>query len=489
MLLSLLAFMLMVGGHAQSYLGTWEGLLRTETRNLPILLWIEASDTAKSGLSIRFQSPRQTMQKFRFQQIDIQADRFRWQANAPAAVLVGRMNLQDSSLEATWEQGNSKHAIRFTRYTGESQLTRMRRPQTPQAPFPYRVDSVIFPALYSSIQFAGTLTIPFGASVEKPVPAVLLLSGSGPSDRDESIFEHKPFAVIADALTKAGYAVLRVDDRGVGKSTGKHYPATSHDFSLDAEAAFQYLRGVIGVDSTRCGLLGHSEGGLIAAILAARVPAVSFVISMAGPGAPIIALMGRQNELLLLSRGIKKRAARSYRSWYEKALPAILQAADSVEARIQVMDQFEAWRKRRTEAEVEQITGVKNQATLRAFLVPLIQLRNNVWFRYFLESDPAEFWREVRVPVLAINGSRDVQVDAKQNLTAIKRIMKRNGNKQVEIVLLDGLNHLFQRCQFCTVDEYGDLEQTIDPVFIQTVMNWLKRRFSESSEDKRLTKR
>lgn len=476
-LLSLFAWVLSWTAGAQSYHGTWEGMLQTKTRNLPILLFIEPSDTAASKWSIRFQSPRQTMQKFRFQQIDIQGDRFRWWATSPAVSLKGRMNMQDSSLEAVWEQGKSTYAIRFTRFTGESELARVRRPQTPQAPFPYRVDSVVFPALYSSIQFAGTLTRPKTATAANPVPAVLLLSGSGPSDRDESMSGHKPFAVIADALTRAGYAVLRVDDRGVGKSTGKHYPATTYDFSLDAEAAFQYLRQVVGVDSTKCGVLGHSEGGLIAAMLAARVPSVSFVISMAGPGARIISLMGRQNEALLLSRGIKKRLARSYRSFYEKALPAILQAEDSVQARIQLVAQFETWRKKHKASEVEQMTGITDQANPRSFLVPFIQLRNNVWFRYFLETDPEMFWKEVRVPVLAINGTKDIQVDADQNVSAIKRILHKHGNKQLEWVKLEGLNHMFQRCQFCTADEYTDLEQTIDPVFIQTVVDWMKRKW------------
>ena len=474
--LSCFCTMWILAGQAQSFLGTWEGLLRTETRNLPILLWVEVSDTAKSGLSIRFQSPRQTTQKFRFQEIDLQGDRFRWYASSSGVTLRGRMNLQDSSLEAIWEQGKTKHAIRLTRYIGESVLARVQRPQTPQAPFPYRVDSVVFPALYSSIQFAGTLTRPTSATGENPVPAVLLLSGSGPSDRDETISGHKPFAVIADALTRVGYVVLRVDDRGTGKSTGKHYPATTYDFSLDAEAAFQYLRGTVGVDSARCGVLGHSEGGLIAAMLAARVPTVSFVISMAGPGAPIIELMGRQNEALLLSRGIKKRAARSYRSWYESALPAVLQAPDSVQARMQLTAQFDTWRNSRKPAEVEQMTGVTNAATLRSFLVPLLQLRNNVWFRYFLETDPKEFWEKVRVPVLAINGTKDIQVDADQNLEAIQRILRNSGNTQFEIVSLGGLNHLLQRCQFCTVEEYSDLEQTIDPAFLEAVIGWMKRK-------------
>lgn len=461
-------------GMAQKLVGDWEGLLRTETSNLPILLHFIRAKVA-GGVLVQFQSPRQSKARITFNKVEIGLDSFQLESTPVGIRLEGTIQDSNSVLVGFWKQGGKSYPVRFNRYTGESALAQIRRPQTPVPPFPYRSDSVTIPAIYSSLQFGGTLTRPTSADAKRPVAAVLLIAGSGPSDRDETMFEHKPFAVLANALTLAGYAVLRVDDRGVGTSTGKFYPATTHDFSLDAEAAFQWLRQQPGIDSTRCGLIGHSEGGLIAAMLAARVPSVAFVVSMAGPGVDIIKLMGKQNQDLLISRGVPEEAAGSYRIWYMKSLKRILSAPDSSRARQWLTDDFQVWRDRWPDSIVFSITGVQANQSPRNFLSSLLSVYNNVWLRYFMETKPSQFWKQVKVPVLAINGMRDIQVSALSNLTGIQRSLWQSGNRNLERVAMEGLNHMFQRCQRCTVEEYGELEQTLDEQVPATIIAWLNK--------------
>lgn len=296
------------------------------------------------------------------------------------------------------------------------------RPQEPKAPFPYLSEEVSYPSRAEKVQMAATLTLPKGKG---PFAAVILISGSGPQDRDESLAEHKPFWILADHLTRAGVAVLRYDDRGTAKSTGTFRGSTTHDFAQDAQGAVGYLRSRKDIDAARIALIGHSEGGLIAPMMAAADPKVAAIVMLAGPGL--------NGEKII-----------------EQQLYDTLRAEGVPESQFPLMRQ--------------------NQ------LDSLAKLReSDAWLKNFLSFEPATVLKQVRCPVLALNGSRDTQVSAEQNLPAIEKALSEGGNKKVTAKKLLELNHLFQRAKTGAVSEYGKIEETMAPEALNEVTTWLKK--------------
>ena len=340
-----------------------------------------------------------------------------------------------------------------------------KRPQTPKGPFPYSVDEVSFKNPTDGGAFAGSLTYPKKGG---PFPTVLLITGSGAQDRDETIMGHKPFLVLADHLTRAGFAVLRVDDRGAGKTKADVASATVELHATDAQAALTFLRTRKQVDKKRIGVIGHSEGGLIAAVVAAADKDVAFVVSLAGTGIPGAELMPLQaGAILAATATLSKPTLKQI-----EALQAEVMAALMAGTRGAKLEKLVA----RVLAEGARLTGaeaVPAEQTLAAAKQRLPQLISP-WFLSFLKLDPAVHWTKVRCPVLALNGTKDVQVPAKINLAAIKKAAV--GNKRVETVALPGLNHLFQKAKTGAIEEYAVIETTIDPSVLKRLTEWLKKR-------------
>lgn len=327
------------------------------------------------------------------------------------------------------------------------------RPQEPKPPFPYEARPVTFDGGAPGVKLAGTLTVPPGAG---PFPAVVLISGSGPQDRDETLMGHKPFLLLADTLTRRGVAVLRYDDRGTAQSTGTFGTALGRDFADDAAAAHAWLRTQPGIDPARVGLMGHSEGGLIAPQVAGRDPAVAFVVLLAGPGVPGREIMQVQRRAVLRAMGLPPAAVESAAAQGDALDAAILASLSPEAARTEA-------RRLLTAAGVPAET-VEGQVAMLA----------SPWYRDFLAHDPRPALKALKVPVLALNGSVDAQVVASQNLPALREALA--GNPAAEVVELPGLNHLFQTSATGDPGEYGNLPETMSPAALKVISDWIARR-------------
>lgn len=329
-----------------------------------------------------------------------------------------------------------------------------KRPQTPQPPFPYREEQVSFasPKARMTVTLAGTLTLP-----PKPLGAVVLIAGSGPQTRDEEVAGHKVFWVLADYLTRHGIAVLRYDKRGIGASTGDYAHATSFDFADDAQAAVAYLRSRPEIAHLRIGLIGHSEGGLVAPIVADADPKVAFVVLMAGPGENGLKLLLEQGDLLLKAGGASDAAIAESHTIRAAIFAAIRDQADP----------------QKRDAAVRAIIAATPAAKTMTPAVIDAQVHNvsSDWFHNFFSYDPVPALARIRVPVLAVAGSRDLQVPPEENLAGIRAALAHN--RHVTIVELPGLNHLFQPATTGSVSEYGAIEQTIAPEALTTITDWV----------------
>jgi len=336
--------------------------------------------------------------------------------------------------------------------TGLSIAVFAQRPQEPRPPYPYSARDVTFDNKTAGIRLAGTLTLPPGKG---PFPAVALISGSGRQNRDDAIFGHKPFLLVSDYLTRRGIVVLRYDDRGEGDSQGDYDAATTADLSWDAEAAFEYLKTRPEVETGRIGLAGHSEGGAIAAMVAARNPRVAFVISLAGGAVP-----GGQ---ILHDQGLAIRRAQG-------ASQADLDAQDRRHGPI--MAAFGAPDPARA---LREIFGDSPgaEAQIKAMLGP--------WMRFFITYDPSTAIAKVKCPVLAMNGERDLQVIPDPNLNAWEAALRKAGNKDFTVRRLPGLNHLFQTCEDGLPEKYGEIEETMSPIALDTMASWILKRFARGS--------
>ena len=347
-----------------------------------------------------------------------------------------------------------------------AQLLAPKRPQTPTPPFPYAVEQVSFtnPAA-PDVTLAGTLTIPEGPG---PHPVVVLISGSGPQDRDETIFAHKPFAVLADHLSRKGVAVLRYDDRGVAASTGDFAQATSREFASDAWSAVEFLRTRSDIDAKRIGLIGHSEGGIVGPAVAAEHPKqIAFVVMLAGPGVPGHEIIREQLGLIMKASGADDEAIARERGFSERMYVALL-ASEPGQARAALEPVLKEWYEGLDPAEKQGIGDFEQAVDDR--VKPL----DTPWMRYFLAYDPAPTLKKLKMPVLAINGDLDLQVAPDQNMPAIQKALAKN--EQAEFVRLPGLNHLFQPATTGSPNEYGSIETTLDPAMLEVVSKWVRKQ-------------
>jgi pimeloyl-ACP methyl ester carboxylesterase len=339
----------------------------------------------------------------------------------------------------------------------------------PEVPVPYDVEDVSFQN--GDVTLAGTLTLP---PTEGRHPAVVLVTGSGPQNRDESLgggIAIKPFRLLADALTRAGVAVLRYDDRGVGKSTGTFSTATLSDFADDAEAAVRYLLTRDDIDPNRVGLLGHSEGGLVAAMLGARNQDLDFIISLAGPGVNGRDVLRVQNQRILEAEGATQENIDAQLAFVEKLFGA-LDDPQEIERLVydRVLEQLNALPadKRAAIGDPEQYARAQAKAAAQQY--------SAASFASFVKYDPAPDWAQTKVPVLAIFGGKDVQVDAAQNAPAVAAALARAGNEDHEIVVLPQANHLFQAAQTGGLAEYAKLPAEFTPDLLPTIVDWLEVR-------------
>lgn len=376
------------------------------------------------------------------------------------AAFQGRVSANGDTLAGSWEQGGGSAPLTFVRGAKMAELV---RPQEPKRPFPYREEEVSFQSV-PGVRLAATLTLPQGRG---PFPAAILITGSGPQDRDEALLGHKPFLVLADYLTRRGIAVLRYDERGVGRSTGSFAAANSEDLARDAEAAVGFLAARPEIARRKVGLVGHSEGGLIAPMVAARSNSVAFVVMLAGPGLRGDSLLRLQGAALLRASGASEEMIRQSDATQARIFAAVRAGGDSA-----------AVVRRVREALLAGMTPAQRaQAGTLDPLPPQVQAALTPWFRYFLSYDPQPALRRLSVPTLALNGSLDLQVPAKPNLEAIGAALRAGGNRDFRTAELPGLNHLFQTARTGALAEYGQIEETFAPAALEAVASWIVQRF------------
>jgi uncharacterized protein len=375
--------------------------------------------------------------------------------------------VREGTITGTFTQGGQSLPFHLERSLASS--PEPRRPQTPEPPFPYEVEEVTYQN--GEITLAATLTVPSGPG---PFPAVVMITGSGPQDRDETIFGHRPFAVIADHLTRGGVAVLRADDRGVGGSTGSPATATSQDFAGDALAGLRWLQARPEIASHRIGLLGHSEGAMVAPVAAAEDPSVAFIVMLAGTGVPLADVMVAQARLLSLAAGADPAQVERQEEAQRELFRLVAAGAEVPVLRDQMRKLIEV------QIGMAQPGQQLDQQTMEQLVNQHLQGTLSPWFRFALTFDPREALRRVRVPVLALNGSLDLQVPHHQNLPEIEKALQEAGNPDVTIRMLTGLNHLFQRAETGTVEEYAQIEETMAPEVLDLIREWIAARFASS---------
>lgn len=374
----------------------------------------------------------------------------------------GKIFYDEMKIDGKWSQGGMSLDLALNKV---DKIELPKRPQEPKEPFPYNAEEVLFENDKDNVVLAGTLTFP---KEGENFPAVILITGSGGQDRNEEIFNHKPFWVIADYLTRNGIAVLRFDDRGIAQSTGDHSKATSEDFARDVLAGVDFLKERKEIDKTKIGLIGHSEGGVIAPLAAVQSDDVAFIIMMAGLGIPGDSILYLQGELIQRAEGMSEEEIQKTLKTQREIFSIIKSTADENLEKV-LRDKFNAEYQLMTEEEKLKLGDpeVYIDMQLKTLISP--------WFKYFLRFDPVPVLEKVKCPVLAINGEKDLQVPPKENLSAIKSALEKGGNKNVEIVELKGLNHLFQTSETGKISEYGQIEETISPVALQTMLDWIKK--------------
>ena len=437
--------------HAQparpSLTGNWSGTLMG-TLDFTAHLTDPASGPRTATLDIPAQKAKGLVMQF-----TTPADSVYLRMRQPvAAQFAGRRSADGQQLVGEWQQGLRSFPLTLSR-EGSTKAAGPNRPQTPQPPFPYQSADITFKNEKAGVTLAGTYTVPADMG---PFPAVVLLTGSGPEDRNETILGHQPFAVLADYLTRQGIAVLRFDDRGVGQSGGTLAGTTSADYTADAQAALAWLRAQPGIRKNQVGLVGHSEGGT-AAIGAAGQPAgPDFLVLLAAPGIPGDELIVQQS--LAGARLQTTDAAQlATAEKMQRAMTQIVQQnPDNGVAKAKLLAYYSAI-----------------DPQLAARLEPQLAMATSPDYRHLLADRPAKTLAKVRCPVLAIGGSKDIQVPATANLAGIAAGLKTAGNRDVTIKELPGLNHLFQTAATGSTAEYGTIEETFAPAALQVVADWI----------------
>ena len=389
------------------------------------------------------------------------------------AIRFASARINDSTCSGSWYQGGRTYPFAIHRLSAaETQaLITPGRPQTPKPPFPYHSDSVEYDNADKTVHLAATLTYPEKGG---PFPAAILITGSGIQDRDETLFGHHPFAVIADYLTRNGYAVLRVDDRTAGLSTGNIWSATTADYAKDVETSFNWLKKRKEIDPKKIGLIGHSEGAMIAPMVAAENKNVAFIISMAGPLNGYSTMM--YQTLTPLQRSHTGEHVIAFELVRERMLLENIKNATDSAGFMQGMDRdYRAYYAAIPDSLRPQYNFVPSPDQYLHALAPLAYSTVSPWLKFLVTYQADPYYSKIDCPVLLLGGEKDFQVPNATDMTVIASILKDHHNTKVETHLMPGLNHLFQHCHTCLMQEYGQLEETFSPEVLSIMSTWLDK--------------
>lgn len=466
---TLLLLLICKAASAQTITGTWYGMLSWQSAQIPVVIHI---DKKGDGYTTTWDSPNQGAKDLATLKTSFSGNQLSIDGSNYGVKISGTFVPDSNIIRAEFSQGQANLPLRLQRKPiTVMSIASAPRPQEP-TDIPYRQEDVIFENKKAGAKLAGTLTLPEKGKASK---IVVLISGSGPQNRNEELaeFNQRPFLVWSDYLTRQGIAVLRYDDRGVDQSTGNFQTATTADFADDAEAAVKYIQSRPDLKGIQIGLLGHSEGGMIAPMVAARNKAVKFLVLLAAPGIPIQELMIRQSADQMRLAGASplniKTSTAIYRNVYA-VFPRYPLLSDS------------SFKRKLTAVVYKQIIGTprnaadtsaqqaKKDASVNAIVNPLV----TPWYRYFITADPETYLTKVTCPVLALNGTLDMQVNSEANLAGIKEKLQKAGNKNFMIVALPGLNHLMQKAKTGSLSEYGQITETVNPAVLEKVSGWIK---------------
>lgn len=438
---------------AQDITGTWKGILALPNGQLTVVFNI-----ARDGESYKAtcDSPDQDRKGMPAESVTFVNSVLTIEIPTVGASYRGELK-EDGKMHGSFTQG-----LPFPLVLEKGEVEKPKRPQEPQPPFAYQTEDVTFKNAEAGITLAGTLTLPQTGS---NFPAVVLISGSGAQNRDEELMGHKPFLVIADHLTRNGIAVLRFDDRGTAQSDGSFANSTSLDFATDATAALRYLQSRKEINPKKVGLLGHSEGGLIAFMQAAKDKNIAFIVSLAGPGVKGDSLILKQAEAILRSQGMTDVTWASLKPTLKNRYALVTQTQNIEQLKKELYE----------DVMKAAPSGVPVDENMKKKIESEISIMTSPWYIQFMKYDPTGDLRKITCPIFAINGDKDIQVDAAMNLSAIGENIRSNGNKKVTTKAYPGLNHLFQHCKQCTVDEYGQLEESISPEVLKDITEWIAK--------------
>ena len=439
---------------AQDVTGSWSGTLDVKGTRLRVVF--NVTETEK-GYASTMDSPDQGVKGIPVKSTQLKGSVITFEV--PMAGISYEGFHKDSVIVGTFTQHNQDFPLTLTKKLTKEHV--VSRPQEPKEPYPYTSEEITFKNEKAGITLAGTLTIP---KVKGTFPVVILISGSGPQNRDEELMGHKPFLVLSDYLTRNGIAVLRYDDRGVGGSTGDFGSATSADFATDVESGITYLKSRHELPIDAIGLVGHSEGGLIAPMVATGSKKVDFMVLMAGSGIRGDKLLLLQEELIERVLGTPEPEIKRMLETNRKLFDAIVKSNDDTALKAELRGVLEG------ESEIKVPDGM----TKEAYVDAQINQFTSPWVTYFLRYDPTRTLGKVKCPVLAINGSKDLQVPPKENLSAIQSAVQKGGNTNVTIKEFKDLNHLFQEAQTGSPLEYSVIEQTMAPIVLKEVAAWIK---------------
>ena len=437
------------GCERESIEGIWQGTLKYPGLELRIAFRFSVMPDGK--LQASMMRPDESEIEIPVSRIVLEGSDLQLEIAPVNGSFEGQYQVKEGIIEGQWKQGQRSQPLILKRV---SEIVKPARPQTPIPPYPYNEEDVTFVNREANIELAGTLTWP---KEEHPCPAVILIPGVGAHDRDYFILGHRPFLVLSDYLTRRGIAVLRFDERGVGASKGDRSQATSEDYARDVIAGIDFLKERKEINPHLIGLIGHSEGGTIASLAAARSPDVAYIVMMGSPGLPGVEYNYQYEESMGRALGLSEEAIAAKRAFQERVLNVVLHEKDYAVAEEKL---------RRIYQESDpRMSDMQEKAVVKRLLSP--------WFRFSVAHDPGDTLRTVKCPVLAITGEKDVHVPPAGNIEAIRHALETGGNRDYTVEELPGLNHFFQTAETGAPLEYGKIEETISPIVLELVGVWI----------------
>lgn len=455
---TILACLISLTFFGQEITGQWNGALKIQGIQLRVVFNVSKNS---DGFSSTMDSPDQKAKDIPVSKTTFENSKIKFEIINAKIEYSG--DFKNDEIIGTFRQNGQEFPMNLSRKTIEKQI--VKRPQEPQKPYPYYSEEVTFQNETAHIDLSGTLTLP---KKEGVFPVVILISGSGPQNRNEEVFGHKPFLVISDYLTKNGIGVLRYDDRGIGQSKGNFKTATSADFATDVESAITYLKTRKEINKDKIGLIGHSEGGLIAPMIASKSKDVAFIVLLAGPGIQGDQILLLQQKLMGKASGTSAKTLEKNELINRKAYDIVNKSTNLEQLNSDLTHYIQSTLKdnpkNQKRAEMSDDDFVKRQ----------VNQITTPWMHYFIKYNPTPTLEKVKCPVLALNGKKDLQVPPRENINAIKNALTKAGNKNITTKILPNLNHLFQECKTGSPQEYATIEQTFSPIALTEITKWIQ---------------